>query len=55
MLEFSVFLGLKYLEKGILILAEIFRTFYSQIDLFMGKISGRNTVIRFIGIYHAQG
>ncbi len=35
--------------------AEIFRTIYSQIDLSVGKISDRNTVIRFIGIHHDIG
>ncbi len=30
-------------------------TLYSQIDLSVGKISGRNTTIPFLGIYHGLG
>ena len=32
----------------------MFRVFYSQIDLSVGKILGRNIVIRFVGIHHSE-
>jgi len=49
------FLRLYYLGKEILFWADIFRTFYSQIDKFVRKISDRNTLIRFLGMYHSIG
>ena len=41
-------------ERNIL-LSRKFRVFLLQVGLSVGKISGRNTVIRFVGGYRAIG
>ncbi len=51
----SRFLEIQSLEKETFFRAENFRAFYLQLDLSVGKISGRNTVIRFVGVYQAIG
>jgi hypothetical protein len=46
----EIHVALQYLGKETFFWAEIFKAFYPQIDLSVDKISGRNTVIWFIGI-----
>jgi hypothetical protein len=46
-MRYGWFLRLHYLEKGTFFWAETFRTLYWRTDVFMSKISGRNTVNRF--------
>ncbi len=41
--------------KGTFFRAEIFRAFYSQVYLSVDKISARNNVIQFVGIYRTIG
>jgi hypothetical protein len=40
-----IYFELQYLEKGISFFAETFRTFTESLDLYMGKISDRNSFI----------
>jgi hypothetical protein len=53
MRESHVILRIQNPVNQTLFRAEIFRTSYSQVDLSVGKISGGNIIIRFLGIYHA--
>jgi hypothetical protein len=40
-----IYFELQYLEKGIFLFAETFRIFTESLDLYMGKISDRNSYI----------
>jgi len=55
MLEFPVFRDLNISGREHSFLAETFRAVYSHINLTVSEISGRNTVIRFVGIYETVG
>ncbi len=54
-LDMSVFLEIQYLVKKTFFRAENFRVFQLQVGLSVGEISGRNTVIRFVGVYRDIG
>jgi hypothetical protein len=49
------FMGIEYIEKATLILIGALRIFQQLLDLFMSKISARNSVILFYVKYLESG
>jgi hypothetical protein len=47
----TVFLRMQYLENNALVLAETFRLIYGPQELHVGKVLGRNSLIRFFCEY----